>query len=541
MRVLVLGGYGVFGGRLVQLLRRDGIDVVVAGRSLSKARAMVADFGGQALALDKDDMPAMRAALADVDVVVDAVGPFQGYQDYAVARTAIEAGCHYLDLSDDVAFTAGISALDDAATRAGVSVLSGVSSVPAISGAVVNALREELVDITLIDTAILPGNRAPRGRAVMEAILSQVGRPLAQWRGGAWVETPAWSGAVSRALPKGLRRVASPIGAPDVTLFPGAFSARSVLFRAGLELDVMHHGLRLLGWLHRKRVLPRLDRLMRALFWVARGLAGFGSDEGGMSVVVAGRDVRGAPVTRGWRLHMGAGQGPFVPAVPALLNVRRIARGQCQPGARPALGCIDLPEVEAALAALGGCFDAEAPDLTPLFERAIGAQDWAAMPASYRAGHDLWDHHVMRGVSSVTRGKGLLARVIAAAFRFPPERAETPVSVTMERVGQKEIWTRDFDGQRFRSVLSPAGAGRVRERFGPFEFELDLPISEGRMGMSVQRGWLLGLPLPKAVLPRSDTSEFEEDGRFQFDVKLSAPLAGMIVHYRGSLVPDYDT
>ena len=39
-RVLILGGYGIFGGRLVELLHNDArLTLLVAGRSLSRARA----------------------------------------------------------------------------------------------------------------------------------------------------------------------------------------------------------------------------------------------------------------------------------------------------------------------------------------------------------------------------------------------------------------------------------------------------------------------------------------------------------------------
>lgn len=536
MKVVVLGGYGVFGGRLAQLLLQDGVEVSVAGRSRAKAEAFCAEHGGTALALDKDDIDGIKAVLAPGDVLVDAVGPFQAYGDHAVPRAAIDCGCHYLDLSDDAGFTMGLSALNSAAVAAGVTVLSGVSSVPALSSAAVDALRPGLAEITLIETAILPGNRAPRGRSVMRAILAQVGRPMSQWRGGMFVDGPAWSGSRKYKLPKGLRRVASPIGAPDLMLFPEAYNARSVLFRAGLELGVMHHGLRALGWLHRKGVLPRLDRLTGPLLWMANRLAPFGTDQGGMVVRVAGRDDQGKPLTRGWRLHMAAGKGPFVPAMPGLVMVRRIMRGAATPGAGPALSCFDLAEAEEVLLTLNGMVDdGVQQDATPLFEAAIGAGAWRAMPQSYRDGHDLWDRHVMVGQSDVTRGTGLLARMIAKLFRFPPPRLNTPLRVTMERIGHQEKWTRDFDGQKFFSVLSPVGQGKLRERFGPFEFELNLPIENARMHMNVTRGWCLGVPMPKWSLPRSETSEFDEDGVFQFDVKLFAPFAGMVVHYRGAL------
>ncbi len=535
MKVVVLGGYGVFGGRLARLLLGDGLHVVVVGRTLAKAEAFTAEYGGEAMELDLRDPSGLREVLEPGDVVVDAAGPFQAYTEYSLARLAVECGCHALDLSDDAAFTMGISELDDAARAAGVAVLSGVSTVPALSSAVVEALRGDIEEITLIESAILPGNRAPRGRAVMAAILSQVGRPMKLWRNGAWTELPAWSGSALRDLPKGLRRAASPIGAPDLALFPGAYDARSVLFRAGLELPLMHHSLRLLGWAHRKGLLPQLDQFTTPLLWAAERMKGFGSDQGGMVMRVAGRDGQGKSLTRGWRLHMGQGKGPFVPAVPALLMIRRLIAGDVPPGARPALGEFTLEEAEAVLAKLDGSFDREATDATPLFEQALGAETWRAMPASWRRAHDLWDLNTLSGEARVTRGAGLAAKLVAALFRFPPEREKTPVSVRMERVGETEVWTRYFDGQTFRSVLSPAGSGAVRERFGPFKFQMSLPVEDGEMGMPVTHGWFLSLPLPKALLPRSETREYDEDGVFRFDVKLSAPPVGLIVHYEGWL------
>lgn len=535
MKVVILGGYGVFGGRLARLLLEDGLRVVVVGRSLSKANAFVAEHGGEPMAVDLAQPDALREVLEPRDIVVDAAGPFQSYSDYGLARLAIECGCHVLDLSDDAAFTTGITALDGAAREAGVTVLSGVSTVPALSGAAVESLRDGIEDMTLIESAILPGNRAPRGRAVMAAILSQVGRPLKIWRDGTWNNVPAWAGSEMKGLPKGLRRPSSPIGAPDLAIFPDAYGARSVLFRAGLELPLMHHSLRMLGWAHRKGLLPRLDVFTTPLLWAAQLMKPFGSDQGGMVVRVAGRDAKGGAVTRAWRLHMGQGKGPFVPAVPALLVIRRLIAGTTQPGARPALGVFTLAEAEEVLTGLDGSFDAEAVEATPLFEQIVGADGWQDMPASWRAAHDVWDVNTLSGASRVTRGTGALSKLIAALFRFPPERAETPVSVRMERVGAREIWTRNFDGQVFRSVLTAAGKGKVRERFGPFTFQMSLPLVAGEMEMPVTHGWFLGVPLPKAMLPRSETREYDHDGVFHFDVKISAPLAGLVVHYEGWL------
>ena len=61
-------------------------------------------------------------------------------------------------------------------------------------------------------------------------------------------------------------------------------------------------------------------------------------------------------------------------------------------------------------------------------------------------------------------------------------------------------------------------------------------VPEGdKLVLAVRRWSVFGIPLPMALGPRSDTSEYVADGRFHFDVKLSHPLAGRIVHYRGWL------
>ena len=54
----------------------------------------------------------------------------------------------------------------------------------------------------------------------------------------------------------------------------------------------------------------------------------------------------------------------------------------------------------------------------------------------------------------------------------------------------------------------------------------------------MRRGWFFGLPLPRWLLPRSQTREYESDGRFHFEVGLYAPITGnLVVHYQGQLGP----
>ena len=142
-KVLVVGGSGVFGTRLVHgLLATSDLDVVVAGRDRGRCEAFVAahDPAQRArlsiAALDASAATAAELRATGAFVVVDAAGPFQG-QDLCLPRAAIAGGMHYLDLADGRDFVVRISVLDKAA---GVTVLSDGSSTPALSNAALNAL-----------------------------------------------------------------------------------------------------------------------------------------------------------------------------------------------------------------------------------------------------------------------------------------------------------------------------------------------------------------------------------------------------------------
>jgi saccharopine dehydrogenase-like NADP-dependent oxidoreductase len=136
-RILVIGGYGGFGARLTRRLVDRGHKIVVVGRSLDKARAFCANLtGAEPIAADRNGDLGGLFERAAPDLVIDAAGPFQG-SDYRVALACARAGIPYVDLADARGFVAGIDALDAEATAAGVAIITGASSVPALSGAVV--------------------------------------------------------------------------------------------------------------------------------------------------------------------------------------------------------------------------------------------------------------------------------------------------------------------------------------------------------------------------------------------------------------------
>jgi short subunit dehydrogenase-like uncharacterized protein len=111
MKILILGGYGTFGGRLAELLRDETrLTLLIAGRSLAGATAFCAALGAKAcatpLVFDRDGDLERQLRAAAPDLVVDASGPFQDYggEPYRIAKACIALGIDYLDLADGAAF-----------------------------------------------------------------------------------------------------------------------------------------------------------------------------------------------------------------------------------------------------------------------------------------------------------------------------------------------------------------------------------------------------------------------------------------------------
>ena len=97
----------------------DDVAILIVGRDARQAEALAHELKADHAALDiaRDaDLAALMARRPDV--VVNTVGPFQG-ADYRVAEACIEAGIHYIDLSDSHQFVAGIAQLDGAARAQG--------------------------------------------------------------------------------------------------------------------------------------------------------------------------------------------------------------------------------------------------------------------------------------------------------------------------------------------------------------------------------------------------------------------------------------
>jgi saccharopine dehydrogenase-like NADP-dependent oxidoreductase len=350
-RVLVLGGYGFFGSRICTALARNpAIHLVIAGRDLAKATALAYQLGLTAAHARSVDAASPQLAPAlrklQVNTLIHTAGPFQE-QNYAVAQACIQAGCNYLDLADGRRFVGGIVKLDAAARAANVCVVSGVSSLPALSSAVVDRHAGEYSRLDAIRVGITSGALVP-GIATVRAVFSYCGQPFTVLEKGERITVRGWVDSLSYEFPKPVgARLLSRCDVPDLDLLPQRFpGVKTVSFHAGFASDTGHRAVERLARLVRDGKLASALPFARLFNTLARWVAPLLSDSGAMFVRLEGLDEDGKPQTMTWRLLAHDNHGPNIPCAPSIALASKIAAGNGPAaGATPCLGLLTVEEI----------------------------------------------------------------------------------------------------------------------------------------------------------------------------------------------------
>jgi len=355
-RVLILGGYGTFGSRIAQLLGGEpDLQLIIAGRDKFRAELCASKLPGLAegLRLERDSVNlAAQLKSLHLDLLIHCAGPFQQERDYCVARACIESRTPYLDIADARRFVCDFHRLSPAAEAAGIAMVSGASSLPAMSSAALKEIQRELPVIRAVDIAIAPAHRIERGLATVRAGFESLGEGFPQLQDGQWRESYAGNHLrrVKLAHPVGERWLCD-FDVPDLELCPRHLpQLRSARFATGVEPRTLQTGLALFARLARLDLPAAKPRLARLGYRLAGHWPG-GSGHGGMLIRADGEDLRGQPAACQWQILGLNGDGPWIPAAPAAAMARKLLRdGQAFTGARACWQLLGLEEILAELA-----------------------------------------------------------------------------------------------------------------------------------------------------------------------------------------------
>jgi hypothetical protein len=360
MKILIVGGYGTFGGRLAYLLAEDErLILLIAGRSIDKADAFCKQLqpGATRMPLFFDREGNVEEQIRDIhpDLVVDASGPFQTYGEdpYRLVKACIANGVDYMDLADGSDFVVKIGQFDEQAKSKNIFILSGVSSYPVLTAAVVRRLSQNLAHIDTIRAGIAPSAYAGVGLNVIRAITAYAGKPLTVWRGRELSQAYALTETMRYTIaPPGCKpirnRLFSLVDVPDLQVIPELWpEVDTAWMGAGPVPEILHRMLIGISWLVRIRLLPSVLPFAQLIYFVINHVR-WGEHRGGMFVSVEGKDRNGRKLECSWHLLAEGDHGPLIPSMAVGALVRRSLAGQKPgPGARPAARDLELEDYEA--------------------------------------------------------------------------------------------------------------------------------------------------------------------------------------------------
>ena len=174
------------------------------------------------------------------------------------------------------------------------------------------------------------------------------------------------------------------------------------------------------------------------------------------------------------------------------------------------------------------------------FERLLGPA-LEQLPAPVRRVHSLRQPLATAGRAEITAASGVLARFVCWFAGLPRPGHDVDVSVTFTPTESGgEHWDRKFADRRYASTMA-LGTGRDQgfliEHFGLFQLRFQLNPEPQGLAWSLV-GWrLLHIPLPRWSVPQIKCIESSDGDRYTFDIDVTFPLIGWLMHYRGWLAP----
>ena len=360
-RILVIGGTGVIGSRIVRLLSAvPRVEVIFTARE-----AEIAESQEQALRIDGIDARGLcwdgrdgaAALLARIrpDVMIDATGT-AGRTDSSLALACLRLGIAYIDLSMSRAHIQDVRALSSMAVEARLPVFTAAGLLPSVTMAAARTMARDMTRVSALRIYLCPGNQEPRGRAFLAAVIAEAGQPFRHRQDGAWVTARNWLDLRRLDLPGvwsdsgPVRRLFAAMDSPDHDLVPEHWPDLSTTsVQGGMELGLIQLGLWGTAWLRRIGLLRHPAWTSGLLADVGGLFRSLGTARSALRVELEGT-IGTHRVRRLWQIEGDRGDLAWVAAAPAAALARLIVVGpRPAPGARAAAGEPALHEIIAEL------------------------------------------------------------------------------------------------------------------------------------------------------------------------------------------------
>lgn len=349
-KILILGGYGNFGRRISIALAKANIPIIISGRDKNKATLLLNELSllypknnNEISIFDIDTALKTQLEKLKPIIVIHTAGPFQT-RDYSVANLCIQQKIHYIDLADGRDFVNGITSLNKKAIENKVLVISGASTVPGLSSAVLTHYINEFSEIDSLVYGITPGQKSPRGLATIKAILTYLGKPLKPYIANNH-KLYGWQDIYRQDYPELGKRWMANCDVPDFDLFPKKYGIKLLRFSAGMESGFLHLGMWFTSYLIRFGLPLNLSKHAASLLTLSNLFNCSGSTDGGMHMLITGKDRFGNSKQIKWFIIAKNNDGPQIPCVPAIVLTKKLFNHTLKNrGAMPCVGMLTLKE-----------------------------------------------------------------------------------------------------------------------------------------------------------------------------------------------------
>jgi saccharopine dehydrogenase-like NADP-dependent oxidoreductase len=213
MNIVVLGGAGLMGSGTVRDLMSEysqGVErVLVADTSVSRMQALAEELNDSRLEtvlLDVTDAKATKALLIGVDLCINAVPTFAGYQ-MDIFQYCLDCGCPYVDYGGMGVYTVKQKAEHDRWLQQGATAVLGLGADPGMSNMICRAVADQLDTIKKINlywAATSVGEESPVlvPPYAVSTVLGEYANNSQQFLEGRLQEVPPMSGDEVIDLPQ---------------------------------------------------------------------------------------------------------------------------------------------------------------------------------------------------------------------------------------------------------------------------------------------------------------------------------------------------
>jgi short subunit dehydrogenase-like uncharacterized protein len=225
---MIYGAGGYTGTLLAQRAQDLGHEPVLAGRRAATVDAVGERLGLPHQAMSLDEPAALRAALAPIDLVLNAAGPFL-HTAVPLAEACLDAGTHYLDISNELRVFRDLYERHERAERAGVTIVPGVGFGVVATNSLARSVSDAVGGASQLEVAsrAVSADAGPGAAATVAENL-----PFGGWvrRRGELEGSELGSGTITITLPDGpctvlpvptgdLEAAFDATGAPDIVAY----------------------------------------------------------------------------------------------------------------------------------------------------------------------------------------------------------------------------------------------------------------------------------------------------------------------------------